>query len=98
MLRKSLSLILALPFAFNTISAAQAGSNADLRADEQRLRQEELQLQRDRDRLYLDRRHRAPLYVIRADENQVRADRVRIRALKADIKRDRRIRRDRRGF
>lgn len=96
MLRKSLSLILAVPLVFTTFSAAQAGSTRDLRADEQRLRQEEFQLQRDRDRLYFDRRHHAPRYVIREDEARIRGDRARIRALRADIKHDRRIRRSRR--
>lgn len=96
MMRKSLYLILAIPFAFSAFSAAQAGSASDLRADEQQLRREEFQLDRDRDRLYIDRRNHAPRYVIRADEDQIRRDRGRIRAIKADIKRDRRIRRHRR--
>ena len=93
MTRRYLPLLLAVPFLVSTFSAAQAGSRADLRADEQRLRQEENQLQRDRDRLYMDRRNHAPRYIIRADEDAVRRDRARIRALRADIKRDRRIRR-----
>ena len=92
-MRRSLYLLLAVPLVVSTFSAAQAGSTADLRADEQRLRREESQLQRDRDRLYVDRRNHAPHYVIRADEEAIRRDRARIHALKADIKRDRRIRR-----
>ena len=99
MMRRNLYLVLALPLAVNTFAAAQAGSVTDLRADEQRLRQEEYQLDRDRDRLYFDRRNHAPRYVIRADEDQVRRDRARIKHLRADIKRDRRIRRSyRRGY
>ncbi|HET9837900.1 MAG TPA: hypothetical protein VFR84_06670 [Candidatus Angelobacter sp.] len=99
MLRKSLHLILAVPLVFFSIfSFAQEGSRADLRADEERLRQEEFRLHRDRDRLYLDRRNHAPRYVIRGDEAQIRQDRSRIRALRADIKRDRQIRRHRRRY
>jgi hypothetical protein len=99
MMRRNLYLVLALPLAVSSFVAAQAGSTADLRADEQRLRQEEFQLDRDRDHLLFDRRNRAPLYVIRADQDQIRRDRARIKHLRADIKRDRRIRRSyRRGY
>ena len=58
-MRRTLIAVLAIPFALSTFSAAQAGSMSDLRADEQRLRQEEIQLDRDRDRLAFDRRHHA---------------------------------------
>jgi hypothetical protein len=92
-MRKTLILVLAVPFALSTFSAAQAGSLTDLRADEQRLRQQEFQLDRDRDRLAFDRRNRASRGRVRADEEQTRRDRVEIRRLRADIKRDRRIRR-----
>lgn len=93
MMRTNLYLVLALPLALNTFSAAQAGSLTDLRADEQRLRQAEIQLDHDRDRLLYDRRRHAGRSAISFDQAQIREDRARIRAIKADIKRDRRIRR-----
>jgi Ni/Co efflux regulator RcnB len=92
-MRRTLILVLAVPFALSAFSAAQAGSLSDLRADEQRLRQQELQLDRDRDRLTVDRRAHASRGQIQADEAQIRRDRAEIKRLRADIKRDRRIRR-----
>jgi hypothetical protein len=92
-MRKALFLVLAAPFALSTFCAAQPGSLIDIRADEQRLRQQELQLDRDRDRLAFDRRHRAPRGIIRADEAQINRDRDQIRRLRSDIKRDRQLRR-----
>lgn len=98
MMRSNLFLVLALPVALNTFSSAQAGSITDLRADEQRLRQQESQLDRDRDRLIFDRRHGAPRGQIRTDEALIRQDRSQIRQLRADIKRDRHLRRQYRGY
>ena len=81
--------------AFLTLSAfcfAQTGSMADLRADEQRLHRQELQLDQDRDRLALDRRSHASRVQIRLDQMQIRRDRMEIKQLKSDIRRDRRAR------
>ncbi|MGC2694375.1 MAG: hypothetical protein WA738_01145 [Candidatus Angelobacter sp.] len=55
-------------------------------------------MDRDRDRLIFDRRHSAPHGQIRADEALIRQDRSQIRQLRADIKRDRRLRRQYRGY
>jgi len=92
-MRRKLFLVLIAPLVLSTYSAAQAGSLHDLRADEQRLRQEEYQLDRDRNQLLFDRRHHAPLGQIRADEARVRGDRYKIKRLRGDIRRDRRLRR-----
>jgi hypothetical protein len=54
-MRRVLFLIFAVPLTMSTFSAAQAGSMADIRADEQRLHRQELQLDQDRDRLASDR-------------------------------------------
>jgi hypothetical protein len=95
-MRRTLFLVLAVPLALNTLCAAQAGSLSDIRADEQRLRQQEIQLDRDYDRLSFDRRTRAPRSQIRLDEGLIRSDRNEIRRLRADIKRDRQRRRQHR--
>ena len=95
-MRRTLFMVLAVPLALNTFSSAQAGSLVDLRADEQRLRQQELQLDRDYDRLAYDRRNHARRSQIRFDEAQIRRDRAEIRRLRADIKRDRQRRRQHR--
>jgi hypothetical protein len=95
-MRRSLLLVLAVPLAFNTFCAGQAGSLVDLRADEQRLRQQELQLDRDYDRLAFDRRNHARKSQIRFDEAQIKRDRAEIRRLRADIRRDRERRRQHR--
>jgi hypothetical protein len=71
---------------------AQTGSMADLRADEQRLHRQELQLDQDRDRLALDRSSHASRAQIRFDEMQIKRDRLEIKQLKSDIRRDRRAR------
>lgn len=92
-MRRVLFLAFAAPLAVSTFSLAQAGSMADLRADEQRLRRQELQLDQDRDRLVFDRRAHAPRAQIRLDQMQIKRDRLEIRQLKADIRRDRRARR-----
>ena len=92
MTRRYLSLALALPFLMSTFSAAQPGSMVDLRADEQRLHRQELQLDQDRDRLALDRRSHASRAQIRMDQMQVKRDRLEIRRLRSDIRRDRRAR------
>jgi hypothetical protein len=71
---------------------AQAGSMADIRADEQRLHRQELQLDQDRDRLALDRSSHASRVQIRLDQMQIKRDRLEIKQLKSDIRRDRRAR------
>ncbi len=95
MTRRYFSLVLALPFLLSIFSVAQEGSRRDLREDEEQLHREQVQLDRDRDRLATDRRHHAPRYVILADEEQVRRDRAAIKRIRTDIKRDRRLRRHR---
>ena len=72
MMRRNLFLIVALPFALHTWTSAQAGSVADLRADQQRLRQQESQLDLDRNRLIFDRRHGASRTQLQSDEALVR--------------------------
>jgi hypothetical protein len=96
-MRRSLLQGLAVTLALNPLSAAQTGSLTDLRADEHRLRNQELQLDRDGDRLTLDRRAHAPRAQIRFDQAQIRRDRLEIRQLKSDIRRDRQARRRNRG-
>jgi hypothetical protein len=91
-MRRVLFLVLATPLAVSTFSSAQAGSLTDLRADEQRLRRQELQLDQDRDRLMFDRRAHVSRGQIRLDQAQIKRDRLEIRRLKADIRRDRRAR------
>jgi hypothetical protein len=91
-MRRVLSLAFAAPLAVNAFCFAQTGSMADLRADEQRLHRQELQLDQDRDRLALDRRSHASRVQIRLDQMQIKRDRFEIKQLKADIRKDRRAR------
>jgi len=91
-MRRVLSLAFAAPLAVNAFCFAQTGSMADLRADEQRLHRQELQLDHDRDRLALDRRSHASRVQIRLDQMQIKRDRIEIKQLKSDIRRDRRAR------
>jgi TolA-binding protein len=92
-MRRVRFLAFAASLAVSTFCSAQAGSMADLRADEQRLRRQELQLDQDSDRLVSDRRSHAPRAQIRLDQMQIKRDRLEIRQLRADIRRDRRARR-----
>jgi cytochrome c-type biogenesis protein CcmH/NrfG len=82
----------AASLAVSAFCLAQTGSMADLRADEQRLHRQELQLDQDRDRLALDRSSHASRAQIRLDQVQIKRDRLEIKQLKADIRRDRRAR------
>jgi len=82
----------AASIAVSAFCFAQTGSMAELRADEQRLHQQELQLDHDRDRLSLDRRNHASRAQIRVDQMQIKRDRLEIKQLKSDIRRDRRAR------
>jgi hypothetical protein len=79
-------------FAVSAFCFAQTGSMAELRADEQRLHRQELQLDQDRDRLALDRSSHASRIQIRLDQMQIKRDRLEIKQLKSDIRRDRRAR------
>ena len=54
-MRRVLFLAFAASLAVSAFTFAQTGSMADLRADEQRLHRQELQLEQDRDRLAFDR-------------------------------------------
>lgn len=92
-MRRLLALVLTVPLAVSTFSTAQADPMTDLRADEQRLRGQELRLDRDRDHLLFDQRAHASRAQIRLDQSQIKGDRLEIRRLKADIRRDRRARR-----
>ena len=92
-MRKSLLLAFAGFLAMAPLAHAQAGSRRDIRADERQLQQLEWRLRQDQNRLAWDRRHHAGRAQIRADEAQVRDDKLAIRNLRADIKRDREMRR-----
>jgi hypothetical protein len=91
-MRRVLFLAFAASITVSAFCFGQAGSMADLRADEQRLHRQELQLDQDRDRLVSDRRAHASRTQIRLDQMQVKRDRLEIRSLKSDIRRDRRAR------
>jgi hypothetical protein len=91
-MRRVLLLAFAASLAVSVFSFAQTGSMTDLRADEQRLHRQELQLDQDRDRLVFDRRSHASRTQIRLDQMQIKRDRLEIRQLKSDIRRDRRAR------
>lgn len=91
-MHRVLFLAFAAPLAASAFCFAQTGSMADLRADEQRLHRQELQLDQDRDHLVLDRSSHASRVEIRLDQMQIKRDRLGIRQLKSDIRRDRRAR------
>ena len=82
----------AASIAVSAFCFAQTGSMAELRADEQRLHQQELQLDHDRDRLALDRSSHASRVHIRLDQMQIKRDRLEVKQLKSEIRRDRRAR------
>jgi hypothetical protein len=82
-----ITLLLSAPLAFG-----QAGSSRDLRGDEQQLQRFQWQLQQDRSRLSFDRHHHASHSLIHEDEARVHRDREAIRLLRADMRRDRRLR------
>ena len=71
---------------------SQAGSGRDLHEDEQQLDRLQWQLRHDRERLAFDRRHHAGRGRIHEDEEQVRRDKSAINSLRADMRRDRRLR------
>lgn len=75
------------------LALAQAGSPRDISADQRQMQQLEWRLREDQSRLAYDRRHRANRAQIHADEARVRNDKIAIRSLRADIKRDRQVRR-----
>ena len=91
-MRRLLFLAFAPPLAVSAFCFAQTGSMADIRADEQRLHRQELQLDQDRDRLAFDRSSHASRTQIRLDQMQIKRDRLEIKQLKSDIRRDRRAR------
>ena len=91
-MRRMLFLAFAASIAISTFCFAQTGSMADLRADEQRLHRQELQLDQDRDRLMSDRLAHVSRAQIRLDQMHVKRDRLEIRHLKSDIRRDKRAR------
>jgi hypothetical protein len=91
-MRRVFFLAFAASLAVSSFTFAQTGSMADLRADEQRLHRQELQLDQDRDRLAFDRRNHASRIQIRLDQIHVKRDRLEIKQLKSDVRRDRRAR------
>ena len=91
-MRRVLFLAFAASLAASAFCFAQAGSMAVLRADEQRLHRQELQLDQDRDRLVSGPRAHASRVQIRLDQMQIKRDRLEIKQLKSDIRRDRRAR------
>jgi hypothetical protein len=94
-MRKGCFLALAFFLGSVPLLSAQAGSARDLRADERELQRYGWQLQQDRNRLAFDRRNHASRWQLNQDKAQIRRDQAAIRALRADIHRDRRIRRSR---
>ena len=82
-----ITLLLSTPVAFG-----QAGSSRELRADEQQMQRFQWQLQQDQSRLSFDRHHHASHSLIHEDEARVRRDRESIRVLRADMRRERRLR------
>ncbi|HEX2327158.1 MAG TPA: hypothetical protein VHN74_00430 [Candidatus Angelobacter sp.] len=71
---------------------AQAGSSRDFQQDERQLDSLQWQLRHDRERLAFDRRHHAGRTRIHQDEDQVRRDKDAINSLRADMRRDRKLR------
>jgi len=88
-----ITVLLSAPMAF-----CQAGSSRDIRADEQQLQRFQWQLQQDQSRLSFDRHNHVSRGLIHEDEARVRRDRDAIRVLRADIRRDRRLRRRRQAL
>jgi len=94
-MRNGFYLVFTIAFLATLPVFGQAGSSRDLRADEQQLQHYQWQLQQDKSRLSFDRHHHASHSLIHEDEARVRRDRDAVRALRADIRRDRRLRRRR---
>jgi hypothetical protein len=90
---KSSLLIATLFFGSASLVSAQAGSAVNLRSDRLQLQRRQWQEQQDRNLLALDRHKRANDRKIREDEAQIRHDKHAIKDLRADIDRDRRMRR-----
>ena len=88
-----ITVLLSAPMAF-----CQAGSSRDIRADEQQLQRFQWQLQQDQSRLSFDRHNHVSRGLIHEDEARVRRDRDAIRVLRANIRRDRRLRRRRQAL
>jgi hypothetical protein len=94
-MRNGFYLVFTIALITTPMAFGQAGSSRDLRADEQQLQHYQWQLQQDQSRLSFDRHHHASHSLIHEDEARVRRDRDALRALRADIRRDRRLRRRR---
>jgi len=91
-MRNGFYLVIATLLLSAPMALGQAGSSRDLRADEQQLQRFRWQLQQDQSRLSFDRHHHTSHSLIHEDEARVRRDREAIRVLRADMRRDRRIR------
>jgi hypothetical protein len=92
-MRNGFYLVLTIVLVSAPMAFGQAGTSRDLRADEQQLQHSQWQLEQDQGRLSFDRQHHASRSLIREDQARVRRDRDAIRLLRADIRRDRRLRR-----
>lgn len=92
-MRTGLLSLLGLSLCSASLASAQVGSAVDLRTDQRELQRYEWQLQQDRNRLVFDRRHHAPKVQVRQDQVQIRRDKAALKSLRADIRRDRHIRR-----
>ena len=77
----------------SAVLPAQAGNGIDLQNDQRELQRFQWQLQQDRNRLVFDQRSHAPKVQIREDHAQIQRDKDAIRTLRADIRRDQRLRR-----
>jgi hypothetical protein len=91
-MRNGFYLVITIALLSTPMAFSQAGTSRDLRADEQQLQHFQLQLDQDQSRLSFDRHHHASRGLIHEDQARVRRDRDAIRALRADIRRDRRMR------
>jgi len=92
-MRNGFYLVLTIVLVSAPMAFGQTGTSRDLRADEQQLQHVQWQLEQDQGRLSFDRQHHASRNLIHEDQARVRRDRDAIRLLRADIHRDRRLRR-----
>jgi hypothetical protein len=92
-MRNGFYLVLTIVLVSTPMAFGQAGTSRDLRADEQQLQHFQWQLEQDQGRLSFDRQHHASRSLIHEDQARVRRDRDAIRLLRADIRRDKRLRR-----
>jgi hypothetical protein len=92
-MRTGLSPLLAFCLCSASLVSAQASAAIDLRTNERELQRYQWQLQQDRNRLMFDKRNHAARPQIREDQAQIHRDKVALKSLRADIRRDRRAHR-----